>query len=462
MKKSIFLWLLYLCSSDPLDSLSLPVDTDGDFLADCVDTDDDNDGTLDTDDAFPLDTTEDTDTDSDGIGNNADPDDDGDGFLDGVDAFPLDGTEWLDTDSDGTGNNADLDDDGDGYSDIDEINCSSDPLDSLSLPVDTDGDFLADCVDTDDDNDGTLDTDDAFPLDPTEDTDTDSDGVGNNADADDDNDGILDTVESFIDFDLDGYPNHLDLDSDNDGCPDVLEAGFEDSDNDGLLGSNSIFVDSQGLVQEVIAYEIPLDENQNGDFDFLDFGSDFAPIINLPDQISYKIKEPVKFKINLSSYSNVSYQWQRSIDGGLSFSNLNNSSRYSGVNSDELIFNDPDYPDHNSLFRVELKPLAYACGVKIISNATILFYNELFIPNAFSPNGDGVNDCWEILGLQNYPRHLVEVYNRLGIKIYKSTRYEGDWCGTYNGSQIPDGVYFYHISLTAEISEKGYIFIKRN
>ena len=60
MKKSIFLWLLYLCSSDPLDSLSLPVDTDGDFLADCVDTDDDNDGTLDTDDAFPLDPTEDT------------------------------------------------------------------------------------------------------------------------------------------------------------------------------------------------------------------------------------------------------------------------------------------------------------------------------------------------------------------------------------------------------------------
>ena len=112
MKKSIFLWLLYLCSSDPLDSLSLPVDTDGDFFADCVDTDDDNDGTLDTDDAFPLDNTEDTDTDSDGIGNNADPDDDGDGFLDGVDAFPLDGTEWLDTDSDGTGNNADLDDDG--------------------------------------------------------------------------------------------------------------------------------------------------------------------------------------------------------------------------------------------------------------------------------------------------------------------------------------------------------------
>ena len=41
-------------------------------------TDDDGDGTLDADDAFPLDATEDTDTDGDGIGNNADDDDDGD------------------------------------------------------------------------------------------------------------------------------------------------------------------------------------------------------------------------------------------------------------------------------------------------------------------------------------------------------------------------------------------------
>jgi len=68
--------------------------------------DDDNDGTVDTEDAFPLDPTEDTDTDSDGIGNNTDTDDD----LD--DAFPLDSTEDTDTDSDGIGNNTDTYDDG--------------------------------------------------------------------------------------------------------------------------------------------------------------------------------------------------------------------------------------------------------------------------------------------------------------------------------------------------------------
>ena len=116
------------------------------------DLDDDNDGTLDTDDAFPLDPSEDTDTDGDGVGDNADDDADGDGYSDLMDPFPLDSTEWSDTDFDGLGDN----------------------------------------TDTDDDNDGTLDTDDAFPLDPSEDTDTDGDGVGDNADDDADGDGEVD------------------------------------------------------------------------------------------------------------------------------------------------------------------------------------------------------------------------------------------------------------------------------
>mgnify|MGYP001294761766 CR=1 FL=1 len=68
-------------------------DTDGDGIPDGTDTDDDNDGFLDTADAFPLDAGEWVDTDNDLIGNNADTDDDNDGILDLADAFPLDGTQ---------------------------------------------------------------------------------------------------------------------------------------------------------------------------------------------------------------------------------------------------------------------------------------------------------------------------------------------------------------------------------
>jgi alpha-tubulin suppressor-like RCC1 family protein len=93
------------------------VNTDNDSQGNACDADDDDDGVLDVNDAFPLDRTESVDTDGDGIGNNADTDDDGDGVRDTADAFPLNPNEQVDTDHDGTGNNADTDDDADGVPD---------------------------------------------------------------------------------------------------------------------------------------------------------------------------------------------------------------------------------------------------------------------------------------------------------------------------------------------------------
>jgi len=82
-------------------------DTDGDGVKDDVDTDDDNDGIPDVDDAFPLDPSESVDTDFDGIGNNEDEDDDGDTVSD-IDE-EANGTDPLlaDTDADGTGDGVD-------------------------------------------------------------------------------------------------------------------------------------------------------------------------------------------------------------------------------------------------------------------------------------------------------------------------------------------------------------------
>ena len=72
--------------------------------------------------------------------------------------------------------------------------------------------------------------------------DCDSDGIENSIDQDDDNDGISDVIETNLDFDLDGIPNSIDLDSDNDGCFDAVESGFNDPDNDGLMGESPLLL----------------------------------------------------------------------------------------------------------------------------------------------------------------------------------------------------------------------------
>jgi hypothetical protein len=146
-------------------------DNDNDGSPDFNDPDDDNDNVLDDQDAFPLDSLEDTDTDGDNIGNNADLDDDGDGVPDTDDDFPLDSTEDTDYDDDGIGDNADPDDDNDGYLDEWEPFLGTDPLDQNDMPIDTDNDGIPDgdstnslpWMDTDDDGDDIPDDEEISP-----------------------------------------------------------------------------------------------------------------------------------------------------------------------------------------------------------------------------------------------------------------------------------------------------------
>lgn len=69
------------------------------------------------------------------------------------------------------------------------------------------------------------------------------------------------------------------------------------------------------------------------------------------------------------------------------------------------------------------------------------------IPNAFSPNGDGINDTWNIKYLESYPGATVEVYNRYGQIVYRSLGYSKPWDGRVSGgSPLPIGTYYYIIN----------------
>ncbi|MGV3545519.1 MAG: gliding motility-associated C-terminal domain-containing protein, partial [Pedobacter sp.] len=74
----------------------------------------------------------------------------------------------------------------------------------------------------------------------------------------------------------------------------------------------------------------------------------------------------------------------------------------------------------------------------------------LKIPNAFTPNGDSVNDLWEIKGMENYPDAEFSIFNRNGNVVFRSRGYDRPFDGTHNGKQLPVGVYFYKINLNTE------------
>jgi len=70
------------------------------------------------------------------------------------------------------------------------------------------------------------------------------------------------------------------------------------------------------------------------------------------------------------------------------------------------------------------------------------------IPNIISPNGDGKNDYWRLDFINVfYPKAEIEIFNRWGESIFKSTGYSNAWDGTYRGSALPVGAYYYTIDL---------------
>lgn len=69
------------------------------------------------------------------------------------------------------------------------------------------------------------------------------------------------------------------------------------------------------------------------------------------------------------------------------------------------------------------------------------------VPNAFSPNGDRINDVWVITNLADYPGSTVEVYNRYGQRVFRSNGYTTPWDGSYNGTRLPVATYYYVIRL---------------
>ncbi|MDQ3072227.1 MAG: gliding motility-associated C-terminal domain-containing protein [Bacteroidota bacterium] len=82
---------------------------------------------------------------------------------------------------------------------------------------------------------------------------------------------------------------------------------------------------------------------------------------------------------------------------------------------------------------------------------------QYYIPNAFSPNGDGVNDTLRIAGI-GMREVRVSIYDRWGSLVYASAGTEANWDGKFRNTTVPEGVYMYKLWMRGD---DGTAFVRR-
>jgi gliding motility-associated-like protein len=94
---------------------------------------------------------------------------------------------------------------------------------------------------------------------------------------------------------------------------------------------------------------------------------------------------------------------------------------------------------------------------------------DLTIPQAITPNNDGINDALVIAGIEHYPSNELIIYNRWGSEVYRAANYQNDWDGSsqsnlnVGGEELPTGTYYFLFDTKTDGIEiqKGFIYLKR-
>ncbi|MEK9739943.1 MAG: Ig-like domain-containing protein [Flavobacteriaceae bacterium] len=385
------------------------------------------------------------DTDSDGIPDFADIDDDGDGILTLFENPDLNGDtipdDAQDTDSETIPDYLDIDDDDDSVLTINELpdqNGDGIPDDAL----DSDQEQIPNYLDTDDDNDSILtffenpdQNGDGIPDDAQ---DTDSETIPDYLDVDDDNDSIP-TINEIPDQDGDGIPDDA-LNSDNEDTPNYIDVDDdndlvltidEDEDGDGNPLNNDR--DGDGFIDAFESFILDTDEdgvsdeydseneNPNNDQDGDGFG-------NLDETLC-----------GFDPLDPTSYPFDMDVDGTVDC--LDDD--IDGDNIPNNIDNAPELYNPNQLFE----------------EGTY----QPQVPEVFSPNGDGINDTWNIINIDRYPKASVWIFTRTGKNIFEMKRYNNSFDGTNNGSPLPEASYYYMIDIDGNesIDFQGWLYLTR-
>lgn len=317
-------------------------------------------------------------------------------------------------------------------------------------------------------------------------SDNDCDGIDDAIDIDDDDDGILDVTEGdgAIDSDGDGIPDSLDIDADNDGIIDNIEVQAEGH----FIPPSGIDENENGLDD---AYEVddnlgipPVDTDSDGTPDFLDLDTDNDGIPDLIEGFDIGAKGTSNKKPTELDQDNDGYDDAFDAhDGRFNFDNLDNPF---GSTAELEDFDDDgwrdwrDVDDDNDGILTRYEDLNndgnYANDdIDMDGHPEYLDKRdecELFIPEGFSPNADGVHDFFQIYCIEKFPNAKLLIFDRWGNKLYEHEHYgnlefwgnyeEAWWNGTLTknqGKKVRPETHLYILETGPGTSERGFVMV---
>ena len=200
--------------------------------------------------------------------------------------------------------------------------------------------------------------------------------------------------------------------------------------------------------------------SSTGMFDTVSSGQHTAIVTDskgCPAQQQFNIQSQTPVAVSLVSSTDADCEGKKdgsveiSVNGGVSpytfnWSNGGNSTTLTGL--DAGVYNLTITDDNGC-------KLEYSKQI-IAGNAE----EQLVFDNAFSPNGDGINDLWVIKNLELYPDNTLVVVNRWGNEVYRMNSYQNNW----DGSHLSEGTYFYILKVNmcgVPEAYNGYITILR-
>lgn len=151
-----------------------------------------------------------------------------------------------------------------------------------------------------------------------------------------------------------------------------------------------------------------------------------VPLVDLGKDKQLFVNQSVVLNGNQIINDNIIYQW--SPPTGLDNATIKNPTAT---------------PETTTTYKLKLSTPS---GCTSEGSVTVFVLKPIYVPDAFTPDGDGINDRWKLEGLENYPEAETTVFNRWGQVVYHATGLnQTPFDGTYSGLLLPTGIYLFKI-----------------